>query len=113
MVEPHTDETSGAGQQRHKQRHNGHATGQSRTLEYVTFAEAKPVLGGRKLIKGWWQAAEISLMYGETGCRKTFLMLSMGLSVALGRNWGGCKVAQGGVVYVAAEAGRSLLNRVC
>lgn len=51
-------------------------------------------------------------MRGEPGCGKTFLALDVGLCVAEGREWFGHKTKPGRVVYVAAEAGRSIRNRV-
>jgi hypothetical protein len=81
-------------------------------LEHVSFADAEPSFGGRKLVKGWLEQEQTSLIFGPSGCRKTFMMMDLALHVAAGWDWGGSKVRQGGVIYVAAEAGRSILNRV-
>jgi AAA domain-containing protein len=81
-------------------------------LDHVWFADAKPSFGGRKLVKGWLEAEQVSLIFGPPGCGKTFFMMDLAVHVAKGDDWGGSKVRQGGVIYIAAEAGRSILNRV-
>jgi KaiC/GvpD/RAD55 family RecA-like ATPase len=53
-----------------------------------------------------------TLVYGDTGSGKTFLVSDLALHVALGWPWFGRKVTQGGVVYIAAEAGASMRRRV-
>jgi KaiC/GvpD/RAD55 family RecA-like ATPase len=83
-----------------------------RDLELVRFADMQPRLDGRPLVKGLLEREQISVIYGEAGCGKTFLALDLGLQVAAGRGWFGRKVEQGAVVYIAAEAGRSIINRV-
>jgi AAA domain len=47
----------------------------------------------------------MSVLYGESGCTKTFLAQGMALHVALGRDWFGCRVKQRSVLYIAAEGG--------
>jgi len=89
-------------------RPNGHIP-----LEVVTFAEMlEPNLDTRSLVKGLLDTAAIALIYGESGCGKTFFALDLALHIAAGRDWFGRKVTRGRVVYVAAEAGRSIRNRV-
>jgi KaiC/GvpD/RAD55 family RecA-like ATPase len=83
-----------------------------RGLELIRFADMQPRLDGRPLVKGLLDREQISVIYGEAGCGKTFLALDLGLHVAAGFAWSGRRVDQGGVVYVAAEAGRSIVNRV-
>jgi hypothetical protein len=83
-----------------------------RELELIRFADIQPRLDGRPLVKGFLEREQISLWVGETGCGKTFLLLDLSLHLAAGLDWFGRKVEQGFVVYVAAEAGRSIVNRV-
>jgi hypothetical protein len=82
-----------------------------RELELIRFRDMQPRLDGRPLVKGFLDREQTSLAWGETGCGKTFLALDLGLHVAAGRDWFSRKVEQGAVVYVAAEAGRSIINR--
>jgi KaiC/GvpD/RAD55 family RecA-like ATPase len=81
-------------------------------IETIRFADMTARLDGRPLVKGFLEREQLSLWYGESGCGKTFLALDLALHVALGWDWFGRKVSQGPVVYVAAEAGRSIANRV-
>jgi hypothetical protein len=83
-------------------------------LEHHWFeAINQPFLGSkRKLVKGWIELEQMSTVFGPTSCGKTFWAMDLALHVASGREWFGCKVAQGGVIYVAAEAGRLINNRV-
>jgi hypothetical protein len=89
-----------------------HSAGVWRELEFIKFAEMRPRLDGRPLIKGMLERDQTSLIFGASGSGKTFLALDRDLHIAAGLDWFGRKVAQGGVVYVAAEAGRSIANRV-
>lgn len=52
------------------------------------------------------------VIYGGSGEGKSFLALDLALSVAEGRPWLGRRVEHGSVVYVAAEGGRGIRNRV-
>ena len=81
-------------------------------LEHVKFKDAQPRLTDRSVIKGWLERDQLSLIFGPTGCGKTFLTLDLSLHVAWGRAWGGSRVVQGAVVYVAVEAGKSISNRL-
>jgi KaiC/GvpD/RAD55 family RecA-like ATPase len=81
-------------------------------LELVRFADMQPRLDGRPLVRGLIEREQISVIYGEAGCGKTFLALDLALRIAAGFEWFGRKVDQGAVAYVAAEAGRSIINRV-
>jgi KaiC/GvpD/RAD55 family RecA-like ATPase len=83
-----------------------------RELELVRFADMQPRLDGRPLLKGMLEREQISVIYGEAGCGKTFFALDAALHVTAGLEWFGRRVNQGAVVYVAAEAGRSIINRV-
>lgn len=64
------------------------------------------------LVKGWIDQGAASTIYGESNVGKTFLALDMGLHVAAGEDWHGNRVAQGLVIYAAAEGGRGIVNRL-
>jgi KaiC/GvpD/RAD55 family RecA-like ATPase len=96
-------------------RHYRHTNGygfRTRQLEVIPFEQMCPRLDGRPLVKGFLEQEQISLWVGESGCGKTFLVLDLSLHIAAKLDWFGRKVEQGVVVYVAAEAGRSIINRV-
>src|SRR6185437_13276494 len=72
----------------------------------------EPDLNKSALVKGVLDRGTLALVYGEPSCGKTFLTLDMVLHIAMGRAWFGHRVRKGRVVYVAAEAGKSIQNRV-
>lgn len=51
-------------------------------------------------------------MYGPPGSGKTFAALDLALHVSAGRDWLGHRVDQGAAIYIAAEAGLGISNRV-
>ncbi len=89
------------------------AKNKPRTIDLVSFVDMKPRLGGHALIKGVLEREQISLIMGLKQTGKTFLALDLSLHIAGGLKWFGRRVYEGAVVYVAAEAGRSIVNRVC
>jgi KaiC/GvpD/RAD55 family RecA-like ATPase len=90
------------------------SNGTKRPIEILSFADMlEPDLENRELIKGLIGRGTTVMIYGEAGCGKTFLTLDLALNIAAGRNWFGMKTPlPGKVIYVAAEAGRSIKNRV-
>src|SRR4051794_7900973 len=81
-------------------------------LELVHFESMRPRLGDGYLIKGLLGSGTMAVLYGESGSGKTFLALHFGLSLAGAIELFGHRVRQCGVVYIAAEAGRGIKNRV-
>lgn len=73
----------------------------------------RPVLERRYLVKGWMDRGALSVVYGESNVGKTFLALDLALHVAAGAEWHGNRIHKSGqVVYVAAEGGTGLHNRI-
>lgn len=54
----------------------------------------------------------LAAIYGPPGCGKSFLAIDAAMHIATGREWFGREVQQGGVVYIAAEAGKGLRKRI-
>jgi KaiC/GvpD/RAD55 family RecA-like ATPase len=54
----------------------------------------------------------LAVLYGPPGSGKSFLALAWSLAVALHQPWLGCPTSRGSVVYVAAEGGSGLGQRV-
>jgi AAA domain-containing protein len=52
------------------------------------------------------------VFYGASGCGKTFLSLDLAAHVALGWNWRERKLNQGTVIYIAAEGGLGIEERL-
>ena len=54
----------------------------------------------------------LGVLYGEPGCGKTFVALSIGLAVASGTDWLGRAINSENVLYIAAEGALGMKNRV-
>jgi RecA-family ATPase len=109
--DPNLAAEAGAERVKHRRRANGRSP-PWRELEIIKFANMRPRLAGRPLIKGLLDHEQISLIVGNPGSGKTFFALDRDLHIAAGFDWFGRKVTRGGVIYLAAEAGRSIENRV-
>jgi RecA/RadA recombinase len=55
------------------------------------------------LIESILPCGSIGILYGEPGCGKTFVALSMAMSIATGIPWLGRRTRKGAVLYIAAE----------
>jgi len=76
--------------------------------EDITFAPGEE----RPLVKRLLSQAAMSVVYGPSGCGKSFCVIDLSLHIALGWPWRDLTVQRGGVIYVAAEGGRSVQKRV-
>lgn len=82
-------------------------------LTHVTHAgHITPQLDQSYLVKGWLARGAVSMLYGPSNTGKSFLALDIAYHVAKGVPWGGRRVRQGNVLYVAAEGGSGFNNRV-
>lgn len=71
----------------------------------VLKLDAKPVL------KGLIEQGSFVMVYGPSGSGKSFFTADIAQHIAIGQAWRGRKCPQGLVVYVASEAGASILKR--
>ncbi|MDR0868480.1 MAG: helicase RepA family protein [Planctomycetota bacterium] len=84
--------------------------------EQISFA-ARNILGITKAPKTQWAvdglipAGRQTVIFGQSNCGKSFIGLSIALSVATGQPFFGRRVRQGTVVYVAGEGEDTLLPR--
>lgn len=78
----------------------------------VHGSEIEPTLDRPYLIKGWIESSTISLLYGPSNAGKTFLGLDIAQHVATGRRWGGHRVRKAPVLYIGAEGGMGIRNRI-
>ena len=78
--------------------------------------EVEPMTRGHYLVKGWIDRGAFSVVYGEPNVGKTFFALDLALRLAGGLDWHGHRIAMlqegEGVLYIAAEGGRGVNNRV-
>jgi hypothetical protein len=77
----------------------------------VWIDDAELVVQNEDWIKGILARVSLVLLYGPSGDGKTFFGIDLAAHVACGRTWRGRRVRQGLVVYIAAEAGSSILRR--
>jgi hypothetical protein len=105
---------AGAGDGKAEYGPNGDARGKNtwRELELVHFDDVTTKLDQQWLVRGLIQPEQITVAFGPPGCGKTFLCLDIGLHVAAGEEWCGRRTSEGWVIYLAAEAGRSIRNRI-
>ncbi len=64
------------------------------------------------LVKGVLDVGCLAEIFGPTSCGKSFLGTDLGLHIAMGLDWYGHKVHQAGVLYVNAEGGAAIINRL-
>jgi hypothetical protein len=65
----------------------------------------------RELIEGVLIERTMSVVYGDSNTGKSFLVLDMAAHLSLGLDWFGRRVKRGAVLYLAAEAPRSIQDR--
>jgi hypothetical protein len=76
------------------------------------FDDLEPVLGGAYLVKGLIDVGTMSVIYGPSNSGKTFWTIDLAYHIAIGAPWRGRRVTQASVLYLAAEGGRGVINRV-
>lgn len=64
------------------------------------------------IVKGILPAAELAVLYGESGSGKSFMALDLAAAIAQGTPWRGHRVRQGSVVYLAAEGANGFRGRL-
>lgn len=80
------------------------------TVEW--FDDIEPALDANYIVKGVLGTGAMSVIYGASNSGKTFFALDMAFHIAIGAEWRGHRVKGGGVLYLAAEGGAGLINRV-
>lgn len=82
------------------------------TQELEWFDDIEPSLTDAYLVKGVLADGAMSVVYGPSNSGKTFFALDLAFHIATETPWRGLKVKGAGVLYLAAEGGRGVLNRV-
>ncbi len=78
---------------------------------FTWASDARTDLSARYLIKGLIDHGSFNLIYGPSGSGKSFFAADLAQHIATGQMWRGRKVNKSLVVYVASEAGASILKR--
>lgn len=92
-------------------RPNGHGAVEPKRYTPL-LAQEMPPPSRPKLVNKLLAGAALALVYGDWGSGKSFLVIDMACHIAAHLPWRGRPVTGGAVVYVAAEAGRSVGHRV-
>ena len=64
------------------------------------------------LIRGYVATDSLIEVFGDPGCGKSFLAIDLACHVATGRDWCGCPVKTGKVLYIAGEGRNGLSKRL-
>lgn len=92
-------------------RTDGEAKPKRSRLHWESFRDIKLDASGRELVKHLLDQGASSVLFGDSNTGKSFFALDLALHIALGWTWRGRKVAQGAVLYVAAESGHGFKKR--
>lgn len=95
-----------------KKQHMAKNAPTKRRLQPYNWDELKELPKRQPLIKNLLDRHGMSVVYGESNSGKTFLVLDIALHIALGRPWIGKRTRQGKVLYIAAEGGLGLVERL-
>lgn len=75
------------------------------------LSDAALDLNARYIVKGLIEQGSFSIIYGPSGSGKSFFTADIAQHITTGQIWRGRRVNQSLVVYVASEAGGSILKR--
>lgn len=81
-------------------------------LFYIKAKDSEVHTGEKPLIENYLEANGLSILYGDSNTGKTFIALDLAFHIATGQAWNGNETTKGAVIYLAAEGGRSALNRL-
>jgi len=83
-----------------------------RTSQLEWFGDVQPALTDSYLIKDVIAQGAMSVVYGPSNSGKTFFVLDMMFHLATGKEWRGRRTVPAAVLYLAAEGGRGIANRI-
>lgn len=81
-------------------------------LEWIWADDIEIDLEKQELVDGLLGTTALTVIYGESGCGKTFFAVDMACHIAAGKAWNDKAVDAGPVIYVAAEAPTSVKRRI-
>jgi hypothetical protein len=83
-------------------------------LQLIWARDIEPVVDAQgTLVADMLDTSAMSVVYGASNAGKTFFSLDLSFHIAVGMPWFGREITMPGcVVYLAAEGGRGMLNRV-
>ncbi|WP_243613635.1 AAA family ATPase [Shimia aestuarii] len=83
-----------------------------RDFEFLNTQQVQELPDLEWLVEGMLPDTSLAIIFGAPGCGKTFVALSMAMSIASGRSWVETQTIQKEVLYVAAEGVRGLKMRI-
>lgn len=78
----------------------------------IGLSAIEAVLTSNYMVKGWLDRNCLSMLYGPSNAGKTFVALDIAMHIAAGKSWRGLRVNGGPVLYIAAEGGAGIRNRL-
>lgn len=81
-------------------------------FELLWFRDILPALDAHDFVEDLLGDNQLSVVYGESNCGKTFFALDLALHLAQGLPWFARETRPCGVVYVALEGGHGIRNRI-
>jgi phage/plasmid primase-like uncharacterized protein len=81
-------------------------------LPLLYYVDVKPVLSTADFVERLLIDGGLSVVYGESGCGKTYFALDLALRVADGAPWRDRHVERRGVLYLALEGSHGIRNRI-
>lgn len=80
--------------------------------ELEWFDDITPVTASPYIVKSVLDQGAMSVVYGASNSGKTFFALDLAFHIATGAEWRGLRVSGGSVLYLAAEGGNGIANRI-
>lgn len=81
-------------------------------IGYVMAKDITMNTESNDFVQGLLADNQLSVIYGESNCGKTFFMTDLCFHIATGRRWRDRRVDKGGIIYAALEGSYGLRNRV-
>jgi len=87
-------------------------SGAATASELEWFDDVRPTIDAPYLIKGLLDRGAMSVVYGPSNSGKTFFALDVAFHAAIAPEWRRRRVHGGSVLYLAAEGGNGIANRI-
>jgi len=84
----------------------------ARPSDLEWFDDIEVSLSANYIVKGVLDQGAMSVVYGPSNSGKTFFALDLAFHIAAGAQWRGLRVKRSCVLYLAAEGGRGVSNRI-
>jgi hypothetical protein len=81
-------------------------------LTPIQWSEIHKLPKRKPLVTGVLDVSSLSVLYGASNCGKSFFALDIAAHLAMGREWRGRETHKGAVIYIAAEGGLGIEERL-